>query len=179
MAKTTALLDAPIDERPEVRELRTKLSEAEAELRASEEELSRLSSILNPPSTSATCTPDHNEVTILRARQQIPVARENFLLAKATVLELKPRYERARAEAVQALTAERNRSRLEILKRFASALEDARDIGDELLAFDLHTVKLGGSNPGHPFGELLDSPPYRVGLASAVRQYVERLELIQ
>ena len=63
-----------------------------------------------------------------------------------------------------------------MLRRYADALEEARVIGDELLAFDLHTVRLGGSNPGHPFAQLLDDPPYRTGEATRVRNLVEQLE---
>ena len=175
MAKS-AQLDIPINERLDVAELQSKLGEAQAELTAAEAELNLLTGILNPLSWSSTNTPSISELDAVRARQQEPFARERFLVAKAELLEIKPRYEQARAAALLAFTDARNRARLPILRRFADALEDARAIGDELLAFDLQTVRLGGSNPGHPFGQLLDDPPYRTGDATRVRDLVDRLE---
>lgn len=177
MAKS-AQLDVPINERPDVVGLHLKLAEAQVAVAAAEAELNHLSGIINPMSWSSTNTPAFTELDVLKARQQEPFARERFLLAKAELLEIKPRYEQARAEAVRTLTIARNRARLPILRRFADALEVARTIGDELLAFDLQTVRLGGSNPGHPFGQLLDDMPYRQGDATRVRQLVERLDAL-
>ena len=172
----SATIDIHIDEHPEVRELRTTLHEAEAELRASEAKLDHLGNILNPLPWTSTHTPAVNELDVLKARQQEPLARERYLMAKAAVLESKPRYEQARREALRQFTDARNRARLPILRRFSTALDEAACIGDELLAFDLETVRLGGSNPGHPFAQLLSDPPFRVGDAERVRGLVTQVE---
>lgn len=175
MAKT-ATIDIPVSGVPQVQELAAKLAEAQAELAAAEAELDYLSSILNPLPWTSTHTPAANELDALKALRQEPIARERYLMAKVLILEITPRYERARSEALRQLTEQRKRARLPLLRRFADALDAAKTIGDELLAFDLQTVRLGGSNPGHPFGQLLDDPPYRIGDASRVRVLVDQLE---
>ena len=174
MAKT-ATIDIHIDEYPGVHELRTTLHEAEAELRASEEELDHLGNILNPLPWTSTHTPACNELDVLRARQQEPFARERYLVAKAAVLESKPRYEQARSEALRQFTDARNRARLPNLRRFSAALDEAARIGAEIRIYDQETARLGGSDPGHPFAQLLDDPPYRQGDATRVRNLVNEL----
>ena len=172
----SATIDIPVSEVPQVQELATKLTEAQTELAAAEAELDHLSSILNPLPWSSTHTPTFSELDVLRARHQEPFARERYLMAKAAVLESKPRYEQARSEALRQFTDARNRARLPILRRFSTALDEAVRIADELLAFDQETVRLGGSNPGHPFAQLLSDPPFRVGDAERVRGLVTQVE---
>ncbi|MBK9949206.1 MAG: hypothetical protein IPP12_18780 [Nitrospira sp.] len=176
MRKAIAELDIPIDEQPNVAELTTKLAEAQAELNAAEAELNHLTAILNPLPASSTHTPNVSELEALRARQQEPFAHERYVLAKTAVLELRPRVEAARIEALRHVTDVRTRARVPLLKRFSMALDEAARIGEELAVFDQETVQLGGSNPGHPFAQLLDEPPYRQGDATRVRQLVDTLE---
>lgn len=176
MRKAGAELDIPIDEQPEVAELKTKLAEAQAELVAAEVERDHLYGILNPLPWSSTHTPNVSELDALRAHQQLPVAHDRYLMAKAAMLELKPYYEQARSAALAALNDARSRARLPLLRKFADSLDEARTIGDELTAFDQETVQLGGSTPGHPFPSLCDESPYRQGEATRVRHLVEQLE---
>lgn len=176
MAKT-AQLDIPINEDPAVHELRTQLNEAQAELRASEEELHHHARILNPMPTSSTHNAFVSELDVLRAKQQEPAARMRYLEAKAQLLETQPRYEAARAEALRKLTEAREKGRLPLLKQFAMALDAAAEIGDKIRSFDEETVRLGGRPAEHPFAQLIDEPPFRpTGEASRVRREVERLE---
>lgn len=176
MRKAVAELDIPIDEQHEVADLKAKLAEAHAELVAAEAELDHLHGILNPMSWSSTHTPNVSELDALRARQQLPIAHERYLMAKVAVQETQPRYEQARAVALRAFMDARNRARLPILQRFASSLEAARAISDELIAFDQETVQLGGRPVDHPLPQLSDELPYRHGEATRVRQLVEQLE---
>jgi hypothetical protein len=176
MKKATAEFDTPINQGPELGDLKAKLVKAERELQAAEEELNSLSTILNPGLSTSSHTPNTTELDQLKARQQEPFARARFLEAKGAVLELKPRYEQMRLDVVRQLTDMRNRARLPLLKRFSEALDAAATIGDEILAFDRETVRLGGANPGHPFGQLIDERPYRQGEASRIREQVRQLE---
>ena len=176
MRKIMTELNARVDDQPEIQELKIKLIEAESELVAAQAELEDLSAILNPPLATSVCTPTITELEALKAGQQLPFARERYLIAKASVLEIRPTYERARGEALKACTDARSRARLPILRKFADALDDAKAIGDELLAFDQETVRLGGSPAGHPFPEFQDELPYREGWASCVRRIVKELE---
>lgn len=176
MAKATIEPNVSIDDYPEVSELRIKLSEARAELKAAEDELAHLHSILNPLPSSSSAAPMPTAVDRLRAQQQRPFVEERHLLAKAVVLEIEPEYEHARAEARKQLNEARFETRLPLLRKFAKALEAAREVGDELRDFDQDTVMLGGQDPGHPFGMLLDEPPYRTGEATRVRALVDELE---
>lgn len=176
MRKAVAELDIPIDEQPEVAELKAKLAEAHAELVAAEAELDHLNGILNPLPWSSTHTPNVSELETLRARQQLPIAQERYLMAKVAVGEIQPRYEQARSAALSALNDTRSRARLPILQRFADALDRAKAIGDELTTFDQETAALGGRAPEHPYPVLCDERPYRQGEATRVRQLVEQLE---
>lgn len=173
MSKTSIV---SVDSHAAVQELHTQLREAEAELVAATGELNALERIITPLPSSSECGATATELDTIRARQQLPFAQERFFMAKASVLELRPRYDAARHEAVQTFTAARNKARLPILQRLASSLEATRVIGDELTAFDRETQELGGSAPGHPFPSLCDEPPYRQGEATRVRQLVEQLE---
>ncbi len=176
MAKATIEPNVSIDDYPDVFELRVKLTEARAELKASEDELAHLHGILNPLLSSSSAAPMPTALDRLRAQQQRPFVEERHLLAKAVVLEIEPAYEHARAEAREQLNEARVQARLPLLRKFAKALEAAAAVGDELRSFDLETVALGGSDPGHPFAQLLDDEPYRQGDASRVRALVEKLE---
>jgi hypothetical protein len=176
MPKTTTALDTNIDDYAGVRELKAQLTEAHAELVAAEAELNHLHGILNPMPTSSTHAPTVSELEALRAKRELPFAQERYLLAKAAALEVQPQLEQARKKALQALTAERNRARLPLLQQFAGKLDEAKEIGEQILAFDLETIRLGGPTVGHPFGELLDDEPYRMGFASIVRTHVTALE---
>ena len=165
-----------VDSVPEVRQLKDKLDAAKAELEAAESELDHLHKTLNPlPATSEPAAPV-SEVELLKAQHNIPFARERFLIAKAQVLEDQQAYDKVRREAVQRLNTSRSRARLPFLRRLADALEEAAEVGNALTEFDLETVALGGNSPGHPFPDLSDSPPYRQGIASRVRQLVNELE---
>lgn len=175
MAKA-ATIESHISEMPQVRELAAKLAEAQAKLATEEAELDRLFGLLNPLPTSSTCSPNLDELGQLKAQQELPVARERYLTAKAAVLETKPRYEQARLEALRKLTDARNRARLPLLRQFADALDAAKVIGEEIQAFDRETVRLGGYAVEHPLPWLIDELPWRHGEASRIRQEVERLE---
>ncbi len=176
MRKAIAELDIPIDEQPDVAELTTQLAEAQAELNAAEAELNHLTAILNPLPTSSERPSNVSELEALRARQQEPFAHERYVLAKTAVLELRPRVDAVRIEALRHLTDVRTRARVPLLKRFSMAMDEAARIGEELAVFDQETVRLGGSNPGHPFAQLIDEPPYRQGEATRIRDFVRVVE---
>lgn len=176
MRKTTPEHDTPLDETPAVAEMKSKLDEAQAELVAAEAELNHLNRILDPLPASSDHTPNTSELDALRAQQELPVVRARHLMAKSAVLELKPRYQATRHEALQMLMAHRSATRSPLLRKYADALDQAAAIGYEILAFDQETVRLGGSSPGHPFAQLIDEPPYRMGDATRVRQSVNELE---
>lgn len=175
MAKTP-VLERALDDQPEVAELKMKLAEAQAELVAAEGELNALNRILNPLAASSEHTPNVSEIDHLRAGQQMPIAHARYIEAKAAVLELKPRYETIRAEAVRQLTDARNRARLPLLRRFANALEAAKAIGDEIQNFDHETRQLGGAQVAHPCAWLIDELPFRYGECWRVSRLVEELE---
>lgn len=165
-----------IDERDDVADLHERLVAAHAELRAAESELNHVTKILSPVHATADTVSFQSEVSVLRARQELPAAEMRFTEAKAIWLELGPKYELARIAAAASLTTARNKARLPLLRKFVAALDAAKDAGEEIRAFDQETVRLGGSNPGHPFGQLLDDLPYRQGYASRVAELVKELE---
>ena len=176
MLKVLAELNIHIDEQPEIKDLKRQLDEAQAELTAAEAELDHIGNILNPLPLSTPHTPNVSELEVLRARQQEPFVRERYLLAKAAVLEIKPRFEQARSAALHSFNDARSRARVTMLRRFADALAAAKDIGDGIQAYDQETVQLGGSRTEHPFPQLLDEPPFRHGEATRVLRLVEELE---
>ncbi len=165
-----------VDSSAAVQELHAQLLEAEAELTAASSEVNALEAVISPLPSSSERFVRVSELDAIRARQQLPFAQERFFTARGSVLELRPRYQATRAEALRQLTDARNQARLPLLRQFADALDAAKTVGEELQAFDQETVQLGGSNPGHPFAQLLDEPPYRQGDATRVRQLIDTLE---
>ena len=176
MAKATIEPNTCIDELPEVLELKLKLSEAQAELLAVQDELTHIQSILSPLPWSSSASPMPTELDMLRARQAEPFTNERLLMAKATILELTPQYEHARLSAREQLNEARHQARLPLLRKFARAIEAAQEAGHALRDYDFQSIQLGGQNPGTPYGLLLDELPYREGELSRVRVLLEELE---
>lgn len=157
--KNTAASDATtaVQDRQKMKVVKAELMQARAAHAEALNALNGLEQTVAPETTSSSSARAvRDEITIIRARAALPLARQVYFEADIVLKNTERQAQTVLERETQLLDQARVAARRELMRELFKRLDVAKEIAEEIRVYDTETVRLGGRAPSHPFVELLD-----------------------